>query len=92
MVKTGLIDSDIRVREKLKDTLVSKSRAVDIIGILSSLLREFRGITKGFKRCIRCGEVKPIIEFALQSEHSDGFQSYCRDCQREFQKELKQRD
>lgn len=34
------------------------------------------------KACSRCGEVKPLDEFALNRHRADGHQSYCKPCGR----------
>ena len=41
-------------------------------------------VEEGFKRCGRCGEVKPISDFNKCKRKSDGLQNYCKDCQKEM--------
>ena len=34
------------------------------------------------KRCVHCGEMKPLDEFSTQYTNRDGRNSWCKDCQR----------
>lgn len=40
----------------------------------------FYTIAGGEKHCPRCGEVKPVVEFAVDNSRPSGRKSYCRDC------------
>lgn len=46
-------------------------------------------IEEGFKRCSRCGEVKPITEFYSCKSSKDGLYSYCKDCRSTYYQENK---
>jgi hypothetical protein len=35
------------------------------------------------KHCVKCGTVKPVSDFNKNKRQMDGFQSYCRLCQKE---------
>lgn len=37
-------------------------------------------IEKGFKRCSKCGQIKPISEFYKRKSSKDGLYSYCKQC------------
>ena len=39
------------------------------------------------KRCIKCGQVKPVSEFHKHKGHNDGLSSYCKECKKEYYKE-----
>jgi len=39
-------------------------------------------IVDGKKACTRCGEIKPVAEFAKQSKSKSGIAPHCKDCQR----------
>lgn len=36
------------------------------------------------KKCVRCGQVKKNSEFGKNNYHKNGLQSYCKDCQKEY--------
>ncbi len=40
-------------------------------------------LPEGLKRCARCEAIKPHAEFSRSSRIKDGFQSMCKDCDRE---------
>lgn len=42
-------------------------------------------IPDGFKRCNKCGEVKPISDYTKDKTHSDGLRSICRKCTNDAQ-------
>ena len=44
-------------------------------------------IEEGFKRCSRCGDVKPISDFNKCKRKSDGLQCLCKQCNKEYQAE-----
>lgn len=44
-------------------------------------------IEEGFKRCSRCGEIKPISEFYRYKTSKDGLRSECKECQKAMQAE-----
>lgn len=44
-------------------------------------------VEEGFKRCSKCGQVKPIGDFNKCKRASDGLQRYCKQCQKEYQAE-----
>ena len=44
-------------------------------------------VEEGFKRCSRCGEVKPISEFYKKKSSKDGLQNNCKDCAKAVRKE-----
>lgn len=37
-----------------------------------------------YKRCARCGKVKPASEFSKNSATSDGLQAYCKECHKAY--------
>jgi len=37
-------------------------------------------IERGFKYCKNCEQTKPIGNFAEDKRHTDGLQTYCREC------------
>ena len=39
-------------------------------------------IQEGYKRCSKCGEVKPISEFRLHKNYAGGHQTTCKMCER----------
>lgn len=39
------------------------------------------------KTCSKCGETKPLEEFAVHNRHRDGRQAYCRECKRKHDRE-----
>ena len=39
------------------------------------------------KKCAICKEVKPISEFNIKRNESDGLNYYCRKCQGKYQRE-----
>jgi len=39
------------------------------------------------KRCTKCGEEKPITEFGRRKQSKDGYQSHCKQCRAEAQRE-----
>ena len=41
------------------------------------------------KQCFRCGKTKPTSEFNKNVDSKDGLQSYCRDCQKEYNRSNK---
>ena len=40
-------------------------------------------VEEGFKRCSKCGQVKPIGDFNKCKRASDGLQSYCKQCKKD---------
>ena len=40
-------------------------------------------VEEGFKRCSRCGEVKPISDFNKCKRKSDGLQCWCKQCKKD---------
>lgn len=38
------------------------------------------------KKCSRCGEIKPIYDFGLNSKFKDGYSCYCKSCRNEMAK------
>ena len=47
-------------------------------------------VEEGFKRCSKCGQVKPIGDFNKCKMASDGLQRYCKQCQKAVRKEYYQ--
>ena len=43
------------------------------------------------KRCPKCGEVKPVTEFAINRSNKDGLQNYCRSCNNKLYKDWAER-
>lgn len=43
-------------------------------------------LEQGFKFCKNCGETKKVEEFAADKRHTDGLQTYCRNCQNELRR------
>lgn len=41
-----------------------------------------RDVPDGYKRCSKCGEIKPIERFDVQNSKKDGRRSWCKDCRR----------
>ena len=41
-------------------------------------------VEEGFKRCSKCGEVKPISEFYKRKSSKDGLSSYCKECAKAY--------
>lgn len=39
---------------------------------------------KGYKRCSKCGKLKPKSEFWKDSRNEDGLQLQCKECKREY--------
>ena len=44
-------------------------------------------VEEGFKRCSKCGQVKPIGDFYRNKRAKDGLMSYCKQCNKEYQAE-----
>ena len=44
-------------------------------------------VEEGFKRCSKCGQVKPIGDFYRNKRAKDGLISYCKQCNKEYQAE-----
>ena len=44
-------------------------------------------VEEGFKRCSKCGEIKPISEFYKRKSSKDGLQNNCKDCAKAVRKE-----
>lgn len=44
---------------------------------------------KTTKVCARCKQEKPLSEFGVKKRTKDGLNPYCKDCIREYTKELK---
>ena len=44
-------------------------------------------VEEGFKRCSKCGQVKPIGDFNKCKMASDGLQRYCKQCKKDVRKE-----
>ena len=44
-------------------------------------------VEEGFKRCSKCGQVKPIGDFNRNKRAKDGLISYCKQCNKEYQAE-----
>lgn len=43
----------------------------------------------GKKRCSKCRETKPIVEFGKNRTHKDGYAHHCRSCQRVYATQLR---
>lgn len=41
-------------------------------------------VEEGFKRCSRCGQVKPITEFSERKDSLDGRRGVCKQCDKEY--------
>lgn len=41
-----------------------------------------QGVPDGYKRCSKCGEIKPVDMFDVQSDRKCGRRSWCKDCRR----------
>lgn len=39
-----------------------------------------QGVPDGYKRCSKCGEIKPVDMFDVQSDRKCGRRSWCKDC------------
>lgn len=39
---------------------------------------------KPTKKCTKCGETKPISEFAPHNESADGYTAHCKSCRAEY--------
>jgi len=48
---------------------------------------EYLSLGDNMKRCIKCGQVKPVSEFHKNKGHNDGLSSYCKECKKEYYKE-----
>jgi YHS domain-containing protein len=44
-------------------------------------------IPEGFKRCLKCGEIKAFSEFHKNKNCKDGHKSWCKECMKEYMKE-----
>lgn len=42
------------------------------------------------KECRRCEHMKPLTDFNRSSSHRDGFQKWCRECFREYNRHWNQ--
>lgn len=40
----------------------------------------------GAKRCLKCGEMRPLSDFDKDSRNSDGLATRCKHCRREYQR------
>ena len=49
-------------------------------------------VPEGYKRCSKCGEVKPVGEFNKSRTERDGLQYYCKICRRKQYEENKEKD
>lgn len=38
------------------------------------------------KKCAKCKQIKPISEFSRHTGHKDGYQGWCKSCQRVYQR------
>ncbi|MER8008763.1 endonuclease VII domain-containing protein [Streptomyces sp. NPDC094149] len=47
-------------------------------------------IEEGGKRCVRCGETKPLAAFARRRSNLDGRQRHCRDCAADYHRTRQQ--
>lgn len=45
----------------------------------------------GFKRCTKCDTVKPLGEFSRGSNFKSGYRSVCKDCERQYRRENRER-
>lgn len=52
-------------------------------------VREMVGVAPGWKRCTKCGEVKPLAEFYKSKASKDGFASGCKSCRTLYAKKKK---
>jgi len=43
-------------------------------------------IKEGYKKCSKCGEIKPFEEFYKDKSHKDGYRSICKKCIKENNK------
>lgn len=48
--------------------------------------KAYEGVTKGKKRCSRCGKALPLSSFHKNSNMKDGLLNHCRDCEAAYQK------
>jgi 5-methylcytosine-specific restriction endonuclease McrA len=44
---------------------------------------------KGLKKCTKCGEVKKISEFTKKKRMSDGLDSWCKQCNKEYKQKYR---
>ena len=47
-------------------------------------------VEEGFKRCSKCGEIKPISEFYKCKRKTDGLRSDCKQCHKAVRNEYYQ--
>lgn len=48
-------------------------------------------VPTGYKKCGGCGQVLPVEKFNKNNSRGDGLQFWCKDCQREYEKQRQQK-
>jgi len=80
---------------ELKDGIITKISINDVIfkieRLEENIIKKPEPVEQvETKRCIQCGEVKPLSEFYRRKDSKDGFNNRCKKCLDEYQKLHKQ--
>ena len=77
----------------MKDGYRSRCKACDGYGKrLKEIALQKNLVENGFKKCIQCHEIKATTEFNKNSNHSNGFSSMCRECNKLFHRKWREQN